>query len=260
VWRDGAGVRQAVVRQPSIEVARASMDARAKLLPAERLTALIAACVEIGGEGGIEVARELTVGDRATLALHLRQALFGDRLTCRLPCIECGDDLALDVSCSELIDAPGGAAAPRVGVEAAGRAFSVRLPTGEDEEVVARLAMTDADLAARTLLERLLVGDGIDAVNDSPDADGVIAEIEAAVAAADPMAEIQLGFACPSCGTAGSCVLEPLSFVLAEIDASVHDVERDVDILARAYGWSERDILALPTARRKRYVELVGPA
>ena len=33
----------------------------------------------------------------------------------------------------------------------------------------------------------------------------------------------------------------------------------DIHALARAYGWSESDILALPPRRRQAYLELVAP-
>ena len=260
VWRDGVARRTARVWRPTLEDVRRATDARGRALSAERLTALVGAAVEIAGESGEAVARELTVGDRAALALHLRSALFGDRLDCRLPCTACGTELELALECSTLA-APGEPTdSPTVSVAVDGRAVSARLPSGEDEEAAGRAAAVDPAGVGLVLLRRLLLGGADDVVAELRD-DGLARlqeRLEDAIAAADPLAEIALQFVCPSCGEVVSALFEPGPFVLAEIDASVVALEREVDTLARAYGWSEREIVALPPARRARYVELAG--
>ncbi len=45
-------------------------------------------------------------------------------------------------------------------------------------------------------------------------------------------------------------------FCLTELRKRAAFVYQDVDVLARRYHWSERAILALPSARRAAYAEL----
>ena len=48
-----------------------------------------------------------------------------------------------------------------------------------------------------------------------------------------------------------------VSFFWAEIDAWARRVLREVNVLARAYGWRESDILALSPVRRQIYLSMV---
>jgi hypothetical protein len=52
--------------------------------------------------------------------------------------------------------------------------------------------------------------------------------------------------------------LDPAAIVVEEVDRHARQVLREVDQLARAYGWREPDILALSRDRRRAYLGLVG--
>ena len=49
-----------------------------------------------------------------------------------------------------------------------------------------------------------------------------------------------------------------MSFLWTEIEAWAWRMLSDVHTLARAYGWGERDILALSPTRRQFYLEMGG--
>ena len=66
-----------------------------------------------------------------------------------------------------------------------------------------------------------------------------------------------LELTCPDCSTQWSATLDVTTLVLAELDAEGQRLLADVHILARAYGWSETEIVWLPAERRRKYVELV---
>ena len=44
----------------------------------------------------------------------------------------------------------------------------------------------------------------------------------------------------------------------AEVQAAAERSLLEVDALAREYGWSEAEVMALPHARRAAYLQLVG--
>ena len=48
-----------------------------------------------------------------------------------------------------------------------------------------------------------------------------------------------------------------VAFVWAEVDAAAQRLLHEVDVLARAYGWTEPEVLALSEARRAAYLRLV---
>ena len=64
--------------------------------------------------------------------------------------------------------------------------------------------------------------------------------------------------ACPTCGAVSQPVLDPAALVWREFAALARRLEDEVHVLARAYGWSEPEILALSEQRRRRYVERVN--
>ena len=51
--------------------------------------------------------------------------------------------------------------------------------------------------------------------------------------------------------------LEPVDFVWREIAQRVRLIAHEVHELAAAYGWTEREILQLSSARRRLYLEHV---
>jgi hypothetical protein len=62
---------------------------------------------------------------------------------------------------------------------------------------------------------------------------------------------------CPECDEPVLLDVDVREFCLAELRFLAGSVLEDVHLLASAYGWSERDILDLPSARRASYAEYV---
>ncbi|HEX2521381.1 MAG TPA: hypothetical protein VHP35_04585, partial [Terriglobia bacterium] len=74
----------------------------------------------------------------------------------------------------------------------------------------------------------------------------------------DPLSDIKLHLLCPECGHSFQASLSAEEFVLGELGMRGDQLEREVHWLAFHYHWTEGEILSLPTAKRKRYVELVN--
>jgi hypothetical protein len=84
----------------------------------------------------------------------------------------------------------------------------------------------------------------------------LLARAESAMAEADPLAEVMVGLSCPECGSAFESDLDLGSFVWEEVGARARRLLQEIDTLARAYGWSEADVLALSEHRRSAYLGL----
>ena len=76
------------------------------------------------------------------------------------------------------------------------------------------------------------------------------------MAEADPLAEVLVDVVCPACAAQFVADLDIASFVWAEVRARAQRLLRDVDVLARAYGWTEPEVLALTDRRRDAYLAL----
>ena len=73
-----------------------------------------------------------------------------------------------------------------------------------------------------------------------------------------PQAEIILRLTCPTCGHEWDLLFDIAEFFWREISAQAQRLLREIDTLARAYGWTEREILSLPAQRRQTYLEMLA--
>ncbi len=72
----------------------------------------------------------------------------------------------------------------------------------------------------------------------------------------DPLADVSVDIGCVECGHRWSTRLEVLPVVWAQVSARARELIRDIDVLARRYGWSQDQILALGSHRRQTFLEL----
>ena len=75
---------------------------------------------------------------------------------------------------------------------------------------------------------------------------------------AEPEAEIILRLTCPACGHEWDLLFDIAEFFWREISAQAQRLLREIDTLARAYGWTEAEILNLPAQRRQTYLEMLA--
>ena len=262
-----SGGRQVLLRAVGDEDEAFILDTAGALLPGARATALVARCLP----DGESAARTLTVGDREALLLHLRRLSLGESIDCvlRCPAASCGETLECRLPISDLLlprpITAGAAADPdTVSVDAGPARFRVsfRVPTAADVDHASALGSDDFERAAKSIFERCVVAADRDAVpiTAAEIPATVRAAVEAAMAAADPQAEIQLAMRCPACGIEFTSPFDTATFFLRELDERATRTLHDVHALAQHYHWSEADILRMPARRRSQYLELVREA
>ncbi|MEA3066190.1 MAG: hypothetical protein QOJ27_2651 [Sphingomonadales bacterium] len=216
----------------------------AHLPPARRAALLLAAAFPEAPESAL---LRLAVGTRDRLLMQLRARMFGDAVTAHQSCAACGEDFELDFTAGEVGLGPRREdeqlpEAPAATLDYRRRSFEVRAVCVAD--MIAAEAVDGID-AARELL----------AARAAPEAPAAArARVAEALERLDPVADVQLEAPCPHCGSVEELRLEPGSFVWEELAARAPRILRDVADLARAYHWSERDILAMPAARRAFYL------
>ena len=257
LWWGGARHRDAVLRPMTGAVEESLAEGGPARSPAARATDLLARCLErVGPLEPVppDAVRRLTAGDREFLLLHLRRLTFGDKLepTVRCPRAGCGEKMDVPLAVSQLAGEP---AAPAAGVPefVARDGLRFRLPCGADLEAVAALAGRDPAGAGRELLRRCLA-DG-----PAPSA-AEVERVGAWMAELDPHAELRLSLTCPACGHPFSSLLDAGAYLYDEVRLRARNLYHEVHLLAFHYHWSERDILALTPAKRRRYIDLLFDA
>jgi hypothetical protein len=230
-----------------LETWEAGVDQRS----AGRALALLAgAAVEPEGK---DWARA-TVGRRDASLLDLRERLFGSRYTGITPCPSCGLEIELSFEAAEVRREVGHGDAVELQVEGVDVVF--RLPNGGD--LAAIESAGDVAAARATLLARCIrAGRDGAAIELAQLPARVVEAIVDRMGALDPQADVSIEVECPSCLHQWLEPFDIVSFLWAEVAERAGRLLDEVHLLASAYGWSERDILALAPARRGAYVEMV---
>lgn len=194
---------------------------------------------------------DLPLGAVNASLLRLRSASFGPHIAGHADCTQCGQRLAFTVDTRQMLPAHGDDnddPAPRE-TEVAG--LRVRAPSLRDLAAVA--AQTDARQAARALLARCTLAGDLALIDDA-----ALRQVEDALEALDPQADLVLALQCVACGHAGGAQLDAGALLWEEIEAHARVLLGEVHRLASAYGWSEAHILALSPARRASYLAMVS--
>jgi hypothetical protein len=200
-----------------------------------------------------------SIGRRDSWLLEVHRRSFGPTLDGSVSCRSCDVDLEIHLDESQLdgfSDDPPGRSEPALApIRVDDYEVVVRLPTSADLIALSRL--TVAEEVKQALFSRCLVSArqaGRDATADELPT-GVIAAVETAMEEADPKAILDLGLVCSECHAPQTIALDLAAFVQAELETWARRTLQEVAALARAYGWREADVMALPAARRAYYLE-----
>jgi hypothetical protein len=199
---------------------------------------------------------EMAVGGCDAHLFMLRRELFGEAFEATTLCPDCSEELEFELSLAELQP---DADAPR----------PARISVSEDEYEVECRPLCNADLsAAATLGPEADIASVLDRCVTAVRAPGggemaprqlpapVAETVLRAVAASDPGAHVEVTVRCP-CGSEWTDELDIRGIVWTELTDWVERTLNDVHTLARAYGWSEAEILGLSEVRRRWYLAAV---
>jgi len=222
--------------------------------PLDRALALLAtACPELTRD---ELAA-LSIGQRDARLLTLRERTSGPNLNGFVECPRCAERLEFDVAVADLRVAE----APDMREEAwemvtGGLALRFRLPNSGD--LAAVLDCQDPSAARNLLAQRCVLEasrDGVPVAASELPADA-ISGLAQRMSECDPQAEVLLDLSCPTCAHAWQALFDIVTFFWAELAAQAKRLLREVHALARAYGWSEADVLDMSARRRRFYLEM----
>lgn len=180
--------------------------------------------------------------------LEAREKTFGSQLDGYAECPACSERLefSLDTRAIHPDIAALDANAVRTLNGSAG-GISFRLPNSLDLAFIAGCA--DADSARTALLGRVIVDGHIESAE-------TLDAISTAINQWSEPADFSFELVCAACGHEWETLLDIGGYLWTEIERSAKRLLREVDVLARAYGWRESDVLALSPTRRAAYIQM----
>jgi hypothetical protein len=214
----------------------------------------------------------LRIGRRDSHLLQLREWAFGKELTVVVDCPCCKQTLEFTLPVESLREPSIGASDATVVCsaddlhelegwvelhDAEQCSYELRFRPLNSEDL-ATCAGLEPAAARRKLLCCCVVEARRRAASVPPEElpDEVVQQLLKHVAASDPQAERRIELTCPECQQSWREIFDIVSFFWTEIDAWARRTLRDVNVLARAYGWHEKEILALTPMRRQIYIAM----
>jgi hypothetical protein len=231
-------------------------EAGAEAPPIKRALLLLAAGSPDRSE--LDWARA-SIGVRDARLLRLKEAWFGPRLEATEVCPRCGERLEASFSTRDIERGPGvnsDGSEPRRLMHGEYE-VAYRLPTSLD---LCNVGGQQADDPRESLLLRCIEAARRGGTEADPEGlpPAVLAGVVDAMAAADPMADVQVALTCVPCGHTWSVAFDIAGYLWSEMEEWAERLLVEIHALASAYGWSERDILALSPSRRRAYLDLLG--
>ena len=201
----------------------------------------------------------LSVGQRDDLLLALRQNIFGPRMSTYSQCPNCREGLEFTLHAPDLRQSrPAEPGTWERTLEVEDVTVRYRLPNSAD---LAAIVHSAGVAEARDVLLQRCVLQARQNEAELPVADlpePVIIALAADMESGDPQAEIQLDLVCPACQHPWLVIFDVLSYLWTEISAQARHFLQSVHVLARYYGWSEAEILAMSNRRRQFYLVMAS--
>jgi hypothetical protein len=193
------------------------------------------------------------LGARNAALLALRNTLFDRAWALRSSCPACATECEFQVDSVALAEELRGQAAEEAATfDWAGLSVTARAPTVDDLSAISR--QTDEASAVRALLARCLTGNF-----DPADADDAgIEELGRRLERLDPGAAVGFRLRCPACEHEWTAMLDVGEALWIELHRAAERTLTEIDALARAYGWTEAEVMRLSPTRRAAYLQLVG--
>jgi hypothetical protein len=210
-----------------------------------------------------------SLGARNAALLNLRARLFGAAQALRCDCPRCAVAVEFGVNCEVLSRAllPRDDATQAQLLQTHGHRIEFRVPDVADLREACRVNEDFSDEEQATFADILLQRCVIRCERDdgspcSPQAlPAPVAEaLSCRMEELEPGASVSFDVVCPECGEAWTAPMNVADVVWRELQARAERLLLDVDALARAYGWSEPQVLALSPTRRAAYLQLAGAA
>lgn len=201
------------------------------------------------GTADLDRMAALSIGERDARLLQLREWMFGARLLNMAYCPHCAEQVEWETSIQQLRLQPcstadsGGTGS----LETGGYTIRYRLPNTLD---ICAAYTGAAQLLQHCILEVQPAS--------GPELPGHVTDaLMQRMSEEDPQADVRMLLSCPACAHQWEAMFDIASYLWAEIHQWAIRLLQEVSLLARAFGWAERDILNMSAQRRQLYLEMI---
>lgn len=208
---------------------------------------------------GIDDLANLSIGERDAGLLKLREAMFGSRLVNIVHCPACSELIEWETNLKDLQlqTFPQVVISKEYALEVDNYNIRFRLPNSRD---LAKATLESASYGdPKKLLSECILDvrrdQEICVANELPEQ--VFATLNRRMGEEDPQADMWMLLSCPCCSYQWNAQFDIVTYLWSEIDSWARHILHEVNVLAKAYGWSENDILNLSYHRRQLYLEMV---
>lgn len=207
-----------------------------------------------------EAVAKLSIGERDARLLLLRELMFGSRLINIAECPKCTERVEWENDigdiCLQSPQEPDFSREFHLEVDE----FNIRFRLPNSVDVYEAIAEEPEHPDTIRLLSRCIINvtcnDEVCDFYSLPDE--VIDAINRRMEEEDPQADIHIALSCPHCEHRWEIQFDIVSYLWTEIENWVERTLQVVGTLARAYGWSECDILNMSPVRRQFYLDMVN--
>lgn len=209
-------------------------------------------------DASMEQLAMLTIGERDSRLLRLREVTFGTQMTALATCSACGDTMELEFSSRDIMPAQEVERKENETFSFHGYDLQFRLPNSFDLLSISKCS--DMEKARDILLSRcihLAYYQGYELSSDKLPSE-ISNAVETRMEQIDSQADIQLELICSRCSHRWRMAFDIISFFWKEIDHWAKHLFLDVHLLAAGYGWSENEILEMSPWRRRIYLGMIG--
>lgn len=200
---------------------------------------------------------KMSVGLRDRQLLLLREEIFETNMTAITSCPICSELLETNFKTSDIYIAPDVDQPETLSAQLQDYFVEFRLPNSQDLSAISDLQ--DIESAKKILINRCIARICQGEIEKTRDElpDDVLNSVLRLMDEADPFADIHFNLICPVCNYEWPEKFDILSFFWSEIESWANRTLDEIHLLARAYGWSESEILSIGARRRQLYLERV---
>ena len=220
--------------------------------PDVRADAILSACIDSPSE---------SLGARNAELLSVRARLFGRVQPLRSACAQCGATVEFSVDCDALARElrPTADGSATHALERDGYRIEFRVPGRSDVAHATARAATGASFVDQ-VLERCIILCEYEGSPFDPTAlpDEIGEMLSEQLEMLEPGAIVSFDLACPECAARWSARMNCGDVVWSEVQSHAERVLLEIDALARAYGWTEAEVLSLSATRRAAYLQLAS--
>ena len=201
----------------------------------------------------------LSIGERDARLLQLREGMFGSRLMNMARCPQCAELTEWEINSQSLHlqQLPAQLAVRSFVFEKDGYSINFRLPNTHD------IAHAISNPAYQTDTGKML-SDCIVSVDFKGEKyegsnlpEELLDALSSRMEAEDPQADIRMNIVCPACKHTWEGRFDIVGFLWSEINNWAQKIMQEVYLLARSFGWSEKDILSMSARRRQLYLQMI---